>query len=370
MTLPLNLKSDDVLRAASRVSSKAVFNGYSSPPCLELGDLTAYQSDGSGCAGLNLRVCDLPACASFFTSERSAKAYHFHYRLLAEKGDMRLTIPALGVVGRRNSRSDILLIPPGVRVEGEWNGSSGKIATFFITGRLLKDIADQTSLPVPCLKRPSLASFSIDPRLDALCRLLMEETEHHCPKGAIYFEKLARALAVSVLLRVHEPQDPAVARGGEVPTGIRCAIQRLENDFIDHISVTELADHAHLSVGHFVRTFKKVTGSTPHRYLLGVRLSHARKLMTQTAHAISIAEIAVTCGFCDQAHFGRNFRRFFGTTPAAFLHAQEFPLGLKKSFQSRKRPKLSDFILYNPENGGEISASSKALGKRASTLSP
>ena len=43
--------------------------------------------------------------------------------------------------------------------------------------------------------------------------------------------------------------------------------------------------------------------------------------------------------------------------------------GIKKVLPIAKTSKLSDFILYNPENGGENSASSKALGKRASTLS-
>lgn len=60
MALHLNLKSDEVVRAASRVSSKAVFNVYSSPPRFELGDLTVYQSDCSGCAGLNVRVSTCP----------------------------------------------------------------------------------------------------------------------------------------------------------------------------------------------------------------------------------------------------------------------------------------------------------------------
>jgi AraC family transcriptional regulator len=78
-----------------------------------------------------------------------------------------------------------------------------------------------------------------------------------------------------------------------------------------------------LSRYQFTRIFQKVTGYTPHEYLLRVRLSRARALIREKGHAMSLAEIAVTCGFFDQAHLGRHFRRFFGTTPAAFLREQK-----------------------------------------------
>src|SRR5271170_3738925 len=106
MSLPTNLKSDDVVQAASRLPREAVV----SPPRFKLGNLTARKSDQSGCAGLYVRVCNLPMCAHFISMERNEDAYQFYYRPRPEKGDMRLTIPAFGVVGRRNSREDLLLI--------------------------------------------------------------------------------------------------------------------------------------------------------------------------------------------------------------------------------------------------------------------
>jgi AraC family transcriptional regulator len=121
------------------------------------------------------------------------------------------------------------------------------------------------------LERVSPAALSIDQRLEILCWLLMVETEDHCPQGPIYFEALARALVVSLLRRVREAQDPASPYDLHVLSAIRFAIRRLENDFRKHISVTELADQAHLSVDHFVRTFRKVAGSTPHQGLSETR---------------------------------------------------------------------------------------------------
>jgi AraC family transcriptional regulator len=86
--------------------------------------------------------------------------------------------------------------------------------------------------------------------------------------------------------------------------------------------LSELASLAKMSRSHFALMFRQLTGHTPHQYLLLVRLNHARKLIGQRNPSLSLAEIAATTGFCDQAHLNRHFRRFFGTTPAAFRSQQ------------------------------------------------
>ena len=107
-----------------------------------------------------------------------------------------------------------------------------------------------------------------------------------------------------------------------VPPGIKRAVERLEKDFAEDLSLSELASLAKMSRSHFALMFRQLTGDTPHQYLLLVRLNHARKLIGQRNPSLSLAEIAATTGFCDQAHLNRHFRRFFGTTPAAFRSQQ------------------------------------------------
>lgn len=79
---------------------------------------------------------------------------------------------------------------------------------------------------------------------------------------------------------------------------------------------------AKMSRSHFAVMFRQLTGYTPHQYLLLVRLNHARRLIGQRNPPLSLAEIATAIGFCDPAHLNRHFRRFFGTTPAAFRSQQ------------------------------------------------
>jgi AraC-like DNA-binding protein len=294
-------------------------------PHFQLANLTIHQSDGSGCPGLRVRVCNLPALTRFITIECSPDRHHFQYRPRVDQGSTRLSIPSLGITAGHIGRDGLWLVPPGLRVETEWANATGTVTVFLFTPGFLRGLADQLDLPAPFLGRPSPVFFSTDQRLEALCRLLVAETEDCCLQGPPYFEALARALALSLLHRVRHPKSEVPRPTPGVPPGVRAVIRALEGGFWERRSVRELARAANLSMSHFTRSFEQATGLTPHRYLLHVRLSRARQLIAQRAPELSLAEIAATCGFSDQDHLGRHFRRVFGMTPAAFRRTQERP---------------------------------------------
>jgi AraC family transcriptional regulator len=72
-------------------------------------------------------------------------------------------------------------------------------------------------------------------------------------------------------------------------------------------------------VSHFARSFKQAIGQTPHRWLIDRRLDEAKKLMLTSSMGLS--EIAVGCGFADQASFSRAFKRVSGTSPGDWRRA-------------------------------------------------
>ncbi|MEI3005233.1 MAG: helix-turn-helix transcriptional regulator [Victivallales bacterium] len=67
------------------------------------------------------------------------------------------------------------------------------------------------------------------------------------------------------------------------------------------------AEKLSVSYVHFRRIFRQVTGWSPGQYLLECRLRHAEKLL-MTSH-LRISEISNECGFEDEFHFSRIFKK-------------------------------------------------------------
>ena len=85
-----------------------------------------------------------------------------------------------------------------------------------------------------------------------------------------------------------------------------------------HAPITnrQLARLAHMSVRAFERKFHRSFHLTPQKYLRKLRLRMASRALVYTGQ--SLAEVASGCGFSDQSHFTRAFRRHFGRTPREY----------------------------------------------------
>jgi AraC family transcriptional regulator len=81
------------------------------------------------------------------------------------------------------------------------------------------------------------------------------------------------------------------------------------------VSLADLAAVAGLSVSQFSRQFKVRTGLAPHRFLLGLRVERACRLLS--TGELPIAEVALRCGFSHQEHLTRVMRAQLDTTPGA-----------------------------------------------------
>jgi len=91
------------------------------------------------------------------------------------------------------------------------------------------------------------------------------------------------------------------------------ALQHIEAHVMENLSLSKLAETAHLSPYHFARLFKQRTGLAPHQYLLHRRIEEAKRLLRDTS--LDLAEIAQRLGFRDQSHFTARFRKANGMTP-------------------------------------------------------
>jgi AraC family transcriptional regulator len=105
-------------------------------------------------------------------------------------------------------------------------------------------------------------------------------------------------------------------KGGMTRRQANRAKEFLSAHCADGLSLIDAARACGLSRGHFAKAFRVSTGLTPHQWLQRHRIDKAKHLLLN--RALSIAEIAASCGFADQSHLTRVFSRLVGDTPAAW----------------------------------------------------
>ncbi len=89
----------------------------------------------------------------------------------------------------------------------------------------------------------------------------------------------------------------------------------LHAHWADNPTLDELEALTDSSKFALIRSFKTLFGVTPHQYLLLLKTQQAKALLQG---GMSCVDTALSCGFYDQSHFQRNFKRAYGVTPRSY----------------------------------------------------
>ena len=168
-------------------------------------------------------------------------------------------------------------------------------------------VEDLMRVDLPAL-RPPMARMSAR-------REYLRHRLRSCVAGEeVRFELLCGALFES--LASNRQSAPARLDGRVTPLMRRIdrAIELIETDFARALTLGDIAAAAGLSPYYFARTFQRFVGVPAHRYLTGVRLRHAARLLDEGAG------VTFTCyevGFGSLSHFVTAFRKRFGVVPSA-----------------------------------------------------
>jgi AraC family transcriptional regulator len=164
------------------------------------------------------------------------------------------------------------------------------------------------------------AANDLDAPADVLGRLLSEAFDAFERDPGAARQSLTRAFT---LLDV-EPRQPATTLSRDLgrlaPWQASKAAAYIEAHLDAPIDVGELAALARLSQSYFSRAFKASFGAAPQPYILGRRIALAQDLMLTTEEPL--CGIALDCGFSDQSHLSRIFRRLTGDSPNAWRRAR------------------------------------------------
>lgn len=205
---------------------------------------------------------------------------------------------------------DVITVNPGEVHDGLPVGDEGRRWTmFYLSPDCMAEIASGfTDRGIASLEfhMPVLGDRRVACRFAALWETFAE------PVDAL--SNLARDEALLALLAdvLGSKAETARVSGNAAIARARAVI---DDDPTASPTLASLAAEAGLSRFQTLRAFAKATGLTPHAYLVQKRLHLARRLMTS---GLGLAAIAADCGFADQSHMTRAFRRHYGLTPAAF----------------------------------------------------
>ena len=100
------------------------------------------------------------------------------------------------------------------------------------------------------------------------------------------------------------------------PRWLESVQDRLRERFTESIALVDIAAWVHLSPDHLSKVFRQHLGCTVGEYVRRLRVERACRWLREDRRTLT--EIALACGFADQSHFTRVFRRTMGVTPASY----------------------------------------------------
>jgi AraC-like DNA-binding protein len=258
---------------------------------------------------------------------------HFHDTFaigVIESGATRLRTPRGEWIGRAGT---ILAFSPGEIHSAQPVGDAGWTYRMIypsaeIVAEMGIDVAALNGAPLfgaPVLEDRAVAAGFLEahePLVEATSRAASEDRMI----GAM------RALAAGY---APSTRSPAVRRAYDERV-VETAREFLDSNFAQPVRLKTLADHCGLSLFHLIRVFRRDVGVTPYSYLIQRRVLGAQRLLCGGS---SVVDAAYNCGFADQSHLTRAFRKVVGVPPGQYRRSVLHVGGEKsarKSGRSRK----------------------------------
>ncbi|SON52574.1 helix-turn-helix transcriptional regulator [Vibrio tapetis] len=238
-------------------------------------------------------------------------AKHWHDELaigLIEEGAEGLLYRGRDIVVPKNH---IIAINPSEIHTGYVSCHEGwRYRMFYFDLHTIYQQFEQSGIPVdPIIDKPVIDDINLFSELKQL-HMALENSSFNLTKDsllAVVLEKL--------FTRYGSVKASRCSRSHDDKSALQTKEYLLDNWQLN-VSLEELEGETGRSKFQLIRAFKLAYGITPHQFLLLVKAQKAKYLL---AKGNSCVETSLTCGFYDQSHFNRNFKRAFGITPTNYL---------------------------------------------------
>ncbi len=239
-----------------------------------------------------------------------------HLLLLNLKGDSdqgEYFIDGRKVVFTRRRPGAVLFVPAGCHWSG-WEAGAATAAYLSISVEpaFVSELVSQS----PAKTLPSLApdlGFE-DAIIMNAARAIGTEIDDRNLAGTMLIEGYLATIFAQLLRQRSFTQT--VFKSGLSPALLNRVIDKIEDQLAENLSLTDLAGITGFSIPHFCRAFRQSMDCSPYAYIIRRRIERAKDHLRHTA--VTITEIALSCGFSDSSHFSNIFRREVGMTPLAY----------------------------------------------------
>ncbi len=99
---------------------------------------------------------------------------------------------------------------------------------------------------------------------------------------------------------------------------INVVLSYIENNYMENLTINLLSEIACLSPFHLLHIFKKNVGISLHQFIIQTRI---KKFKEKAIFQEDILDLALSCGFYDQSHLIKTFKKHVGTTPQKYIHS-------------------------------------------------
>jgi AraC-like DNA-binding protein len=151
--------------------------------------------------------------------------------------------------------------------------------------------------------------------LDATNKLI--KCLHSKIESQILGPGLVREILYRALCGAQAPVLYSLARHGGTFSQVARTMKLMQTEYAENLDVKHLANTACMSISSFHRAFKKITSDSPLQYLKKIRLTKAKNLMLLDNKKAYIAADKV--GYSSFSQFSREFKRYFGQSPAELM---------------------------------------------------
>ncbi|MGD9124461.1 MAG: AraC family transcriptional regulator [Desulfarculaceae bacterium] len=197
-------------------------------------------------------------------------------------------------------------------------------------GKLLEEEMEAVPAPLQRIATGKGATpFNLSCRLDPAMKMIVEQIIN-CPfTGAVkrvYMQgKAMELIAYRLAGLMRTGGKPGAGPGKKLTPQEVCLVREARERLLAHLdnppSLTALARQAGMNASKLTEGFRSLYGVTAYSLLRQERIAKARKALK--TGRMNITETAHHFGYSDASHFIREFTRYYGTTPGAFLRAQD-----------------------------------------------